>query len=251
MGLSIGRSSYVFLLLLLLTSFRKVEGDGSDGAELFKRWDVSDPTAMICREGVKDDNVALDSNSTSDCNNPTSAIRLEYTLHKLAKYAKYQIFHKEDCEEEFDIGTEPVQGTVISLSPESNGEDDTATASVEFFPVIVSSSSWSSWWRSLTEKKQTVEFCIRVGLWTSPKSDAMEVNFRETIVSVTYYNSKDNYNKTKKNGRDVSSSDDTTVQRKEYVIERVSVTPKPLRSVTVNVMGSSSGTIEKTENDEL
>lgn len=232
--------------MLLLTSFREVEGDG---VELFKRWDISDPSAMICREGVKDDNVALDSNSTSDCKDPLSALRLEYTIHKLAKYTRYQILHN-DCEEEFDIGTEPVQGTVISVSSESNGEDDTATASVEFSPVIVSSSSWSSWWRSLTEKKQTVEFCLRVGLWTSPKSDAMEVNFRETIVSVTYYNSKDNYNKTKKNDRDVSSSDDTTDQRKEYVIERVSATPKPLRSVTVNVMGSSS-TVEKTENDEL
>jgi hypothetical protein len=203
---------------------------------------------MICREGVKDDNVALDSNSTSDCKNPLSALRLEHTLNKLSKYAKYQILHT-DCEEEFDIGTEPVQGTVISLSPESNGEDDTVTASVEFFPVIVSSSSWSSWW-SLTEKKQTVEFCLRFGVWTSPKSDAMEVNFRETIVSMTYYKSKDNYNKTKKNGRDLSSSDDRTVQRKEYVIDTVSATPKLLRSVYVSVMGSS-GSIEKTENDEL
>lgn len=245
---SIGHFSCAFLLLhmLLLTSFRKVEGDG---VELFKRWDISDPSAMICREGIKDDNVALDSNSTSDCKDPLSALRLEYTIHKLAKYAKYQILHN-DCEEEFDTGTELVQGTVIFLSPESNGEDDTATASVEFFPVIVSSSSWSSWWGSLTGKKQTVEFCLRVGLWTSPKSDAMEVNYRETIVSLTYYNSKDNYNRTKEKDRDVSSSDDTTVQRKEYVIERLSATPKPLRSITVTVMGSSS-TTEKTENDEL
>jgi hypothetical protein len=241
----------VHVLRMMLIIILRSQHKSSLLINFLKSFYISDPSAMICREGVKDDNAALDSNSTSDCKNPLSALRLEYTIHKLAKYAKYQILHN-DCEEEFDIGTEPVQGTVISLSPESNGEDDTATASVEFFPVIVSSSSssLSSWWRSLTEKKQTVEFCLRVGLWTSPKSDAMEVNFRETIVSVTYYYSKDNYNKTKKNGRDISSSGDTTVQRKEYAIERVSVTPKPLRSITVNVMGSS-GTIEKTDNDEL
>jgi len=267
MNILIRPSSCIFLLLLLLKSPLKGEG-----VDLVKRWEISDPRAIICEEGT--------------CNDPLSSIRLEYTINKQAKYAKYRIFEK-DCEEEFDDGTEPVRGTTpsgkeilnkdidpftaMSLSPESNEDDDTTTASAEFSPVIASLSSWSSWWKDIKKKmrddddpnsadKRTIEFCIRMSLWTSSKSDAMEVNFRETVVAVTYYDTKDKDNKTEEKDDDVSSSDDTNIQKLEFGVESVIVIPKPLRGVEVNIMGSSAtiGNTDKNrkgsdsiQNDEL
>jgi len=163
MTILIRPSSCIFLLLLLLGSPLKGEDD-----DLFvKRWEISDPRATICEEGTT-------------CTDSSSSVRLEYTIHELAKDAKFRIF-KKDCEEEFDDGTEPVRATttpsskeivnkdidpftVMSLSP--NEDDDSTTASVEFSPVIASLSLWSSWWKDVRKKilndddGRTIEFCI-------------------------------------------------------------------------------------------
>jgi len=244
MNILIRPSSFIFLLLLLLRS--PLKGEGND--LLVKRWEISDPRATICEEGT--------------CTDPSSSVRLEYTIHKQAKDAKFRIF-KKDCEEEFDDGTEPVRGTTpsskeivnkdidpftaMSLSP--NEDDDSTTASVEFSPVIASLSLWSlwsSWWKDAKKKilddddGRTKEFCIRMSLWTSSKSDAMEVNFRETVVAVTYYDTKDKDNMTKEKDDDVSPSDDTNTQKLESGVESVMVFPRPLRGVEVNVMGAST-----------
>jgi len=246
MNLSIQTSCYIFLLLLLLRSPVK----GNDHF-LTKRWDISDPRAIKCEEGT--------------CNDPSSSIRLEYTIHKQSKYAKYRIFEK-DCKEEFD--EEPVRGntpsgtetvdkdidpfTAMSFSPRSNDDDDTTTASVEFSPVIASLSSWSSWWKNIKKKMhdddpnnadgRTIEFCIRMSLWTSSESNAIQVNFRETDVAVTYYDTEDKDNKTEEKDYDVSSSDDTTFERWEFGVQSVTVTPRPLVGVSINIMGSSTFT---------
>jgi len=266
MNILIRPSSCIFLLLLLLRS--PLKGEGND--LLVKRWEISDPRATICEEGT--------------CTDSSSSVRLEYTIHKQAKDAKFRIF-KKDCEEEFDDGTEPVRGTtpsskeivnkdidpftVMSLSP--NEDDDSTTASVEFSPVIASFSLWSlwsSWWKDAKKKilddddGRTKEFCIRMSLWTSSKSDAMEVNFRETVVAVTYYDTKDKDNMTKEKDDDVSPSDDTNIQKLEFGIESVMLFPRPLRGVEVQMVGmgasSTVGKIDKNgkdsdsiQNDEL
>jgi len=140
----------------------------------------------------------------------------------------------------------------MSLSP--NEVDDSTTASVEFSPVIASLSLWSSWWKDIKQKMlddddgRTIEFCIRMSLWTSSKSDAMEVNFRETVVAVTYYDTKDKDNKTKGKDDDVSPSDDTNVQKLEVGVESVIVTPRPLRGVDINIMGASTNVINRDKN---
>jgi len=261
MNILIRPSSCIFLLLLLLRS--PLKGEGTD--LLVKRWEISDPRATICEEGT--------------CTDSSSSVRLEYTIHKQAKDAKFRIF-KKDCEEEFDDGTEPVRGTtpsskeivnkdidpftVMSLSP--NEDDDSTTASVEFSPVIASLSLWSSWWKDVRKKilndddGRTIEFCIRMSVWTSSKSDAIEVNLRETVVVVTYYDTKDKDNMTKEKDDDVSPSDDTNIQKLEFGIKSVMVIPRPLRGVEVNIMGASTtvGKIDKNgkdsdsiQNDEL
>mmetsp|Transcript_21821 Transcript_21821/g.24376 ORF Transcript_21821/g.24376 Transcript_21821/m.24376 type:complete len:266 (-) Transcript_21821:156-953(-) len=249
MNILIRPSSCIFLLLLLLKS--PLKGEGEDDDLFVKRWEISDPRATICEEGT--------------CTDPSSSIRLEYTIHKQAKDAKFRIF-KKDCEEEFDDGTEPVRGTTpsskeivnkdidpftaMSLSP--NEDDDSTTASVEFSPVIASLSLWSSWWKDAKKKilddddGRTKEFCIRMSLWTSSKSDAMEVNFRETVVAVTYYDTKDKDNMTKEKDDDVSPSDDTNIQKLEFGIESVMLFPRPLRGVEVQMVGmGASNTVGK------
>mmetsp|Transcript_19810 Transcript_19810/g.22859 ORF Transcript_19810/g.22859 Transcript_19810/m.22859 type:complete len:265 (-) Transcript_19810:149-943(-) len=252
MNILIRPSSCIFLLLLLLTSPLKGEDD-----DLFvKRWEISDPRATICEEGT--------------CTDPSSSIRLEYTIHKQAKDAKFRIF-KKDCEEEFDDGTEPVRATttplskeivnkdidpftVMSLSP--NEDDDSTTASVEFSPVIASLSLWSSWWKDVRKKilndddGRTIEFCIGMSVWTSSKSDAIEVNVRETNIALTFYDMKDNDNTTKEKDDDVSPSDDTNIQKLEFGIESVMLFPRPLRGVEVQMvgMGASSTAGKKGKN---
>jgi len=260
MNLLIRTSSCIFLLLILLRS--PLKGEGTD---LVKRWEISDPRATICEEGT--------------CTDSSSSLRLEYTIHEQSKHAKFRIF-KNDCEEGFDDGTEPVRATTpsgkeivnkdsdpftaMSLSP--NEDDDSTTASVEFSPVIASLSLWSSWWKDVKKKMlddddgRTIEFCIRMSLWTSSKSDAMEVNFRETVVAVTYYDTKEKDNKSKEKDDDVSPSDDTNIQKLKFGVESVIVIPRPLRGVDINIMGASTnvGKIDKNgkgsdsiQNDEL
>jgi len=262
MNILIRPSSCIFLLLLLLGSPLK----GEDTDLFVKRWEISDPRATICEEGT--------------CTDSSSSVRLEYTIHELAKDVKFRIL-KKDCEEEFDEGTEPVRSTTpsskeivnkdidpftVSLSP--NDDDDSTTASVEFSPVIASLSLWSSWWEDVKKKilndddGRAIEFCICMSVWTSSKSDAIEVNVRETNVAVTFYDTKDKDNMTKEKDDDVSPSDDTNIQKLEFGIESVMLFPRPLRGVEVKMVGmgasSTVGKIDKNgkdsdsiQNDEL
>jgi len=157
--------------------------------------------------------------------------------------------------------------TVMSLSPNED-DDDSTTASVEFSLVIASLSLWSSWWKDVSKKilndddGRTIEFCIGMSVWTSSKSDAIEVNVRETNVAVTFYDTKDKDNMTKDKDDDVSPSDDTNIQKLEFGIESVVLIPRPLRGVEVHMVGmGASSTVGKVgknghhsdsiQNDEL
>jgi len=85
-----------------------------------------------------------------------------------------------------------------------------------------------------------------MSVWTSSKSDAIEVNVRETNVALTFYDMKDNDNMTKEKDDDVSPSDDTNIQKLEFGIESVMLFPRPLRGVEVQMVGmGASSTVGK------
>ena len=253
--MEMGRN-FVFSFLILLSLLFS----GLEGGTLSERWEIVGPHAMKCPQSGSDtivkatEKTAQDSSSSSSiCSDPTSAIRLEYSISKLTKYgeAKYRI-KKKDCDEDFASGTEPVRGitsqnkdntkkgnepfSLMSLSSESDN-DGSITASVELSLANASSPSLLSWLWSKTKKVQddgnrTVEFCIRMSLWL-PQPGGDEVNFRESNVAVTL------------------------AQRRGIVIDSIMVNPKKLKTVKVNI-GSFSPTTGKqgegsdiNKNDEL
>lgn len=255
MALSFQRPWFSFLLILLpLCSLRQAVRADTD---LKNAWDIQGPIGKKCLVTGSDVDAAPTESDISStvCDDSSSAIRLEYTIHKNAKYPKYKIFQK-GCEEVFDIGTEPVRGsmspgednrTALVFSPASYN-DDTVTATLEILPTKDSLSS--PWWRRMsnTELKQhTVEFCIRMGLWLPPQAGNMEVNFRETNFVVTFNKTSDDDNdndKSEESDRDESS---------DYFVDSVTVNPKELVHIAVNLMGATASTVKgKIEkNDEL
>jgi len=235
--LSFRRRSWLpFLLKLLpLCSLQSIV----NGVDLKNAWDILDATSKKCLAEDDVDILPTDSavNSTV-CGDSSSVIRLDYTIHKAAKYPKYQIFQKE-CDEEFEAGTEPMRGIMspdednriaLSISPAS--DDETATASLEV--RVTNDSLSSSWWRRLsdTEKQQkTIEFCVRMGLWLPPAAGKIEVNFRETNVAVTF-------------NKKASSEHDS------YVVHSVALDPKGLIGIAVHLGSSTTGkTMVKDEKD--
>lgn len=258
MALSFQRPWFSFLLILLpLCSLRQAVHAETD---LKNAWDIQGPIGKKCLVTGSDVDAAVPAESdtiSTVCDDSSSAIRLEYTIHKNAKYPKYQIFQK-GCEEVFDIGTEPVRGTMspgednrtaLSFSPASYDHDE-VTATIEILPTKDSLSS--PWWRRLsnTELQQhTVEFCIRMGLWIPPQAGNMEVNFRETNFVVTF-------NKTSGDDNDDKSEESDRDESSDYVVDSVTVDPKPLIGISVSLMGATGATmkgdvVEEGKNDEL
>jgi len=198
-----------------------------NGVDLKNMWDIQGPNGKKCL-AVAD---AIDSIS---CDDSSSVIRLEYKIHEKAKYPKYQIFQKE-CQEYFEAGTEPIRGILspdednriaLSLTPTSDG-NDAQTASLEI--LLTEDSLSSSLWRRLSNMEQehkTIEFCVRMGLWLPPEAGNMEVNFRETNVSMKF---------TKK----------TTGEGNRYVFDSFVLNPKELVGISVNL-----GSTVKVKNDE-
>jgi hypothetical protein len=232
------RSRLSFLLkLLLLCSLQSIV----NGVDLKNLWDISDTTGKKCLAEDDVDILRTDSavNGTS-CDDSSSVIRLDYTIHKNAKYPKYKIFQKE-CDEEFEAGTEPMRGIMspdednmiaLSVSPASD-VDETVTASLEL--RVTNDSLSSSWWRRLSnteEQQKTIEFCVRMGLWLPPAAGRMEVNFRETNVAVTF-------------NKKANSEHDS------YAVHSVALEPKELIGVLVHVGSAATQvTTVKDEKDE-
>jgi len=215
------RQSWLHLLLPLCFLRNFVSAN-----DLKNIWDIQGPELKKCRNTGSDDD--------SICNHSSSAIRLDYIIHKRNKYAKYRIFQKE-CAEAFDAGTEPVRGSKmipgrdnlfsLTLSPPTGDEDDKILASLEIRPT--DDALTPSWWQRLTSnanQEQTIEFCIRMGLWLPPEAGGMEVNFRETNIALQYI---------KQDNGD------------GYVFNDSLIDPKVPRSVTVKL--SASRSIEKEE----
>uniref|UniRef100_A0A7S0XK33 Uncharacterized protein n=1 Tax=Pseudo-nitzschia delicatissima TaxID=44447 RepID=A0A7S0XK33_9STRA len=198
--------------------------------DLKNKWDIQGPEAKICGATV--------------CDNSSSVIRLDYTIHKNAQFPKSRIFQK-GCKEEFEAGTEPVLGGVspdednridLTKSAASDGLD-TVTASLDI--RLTEDSLKSSWWQKFAyseNQQKTVEFCIRMGLWLPPQAGKVEVNFRETNIAVIL-------------DKKESSSD-----RDGYAVSSVVLDPIELVSIEVNLMGSASGIEDSTvgvDKDEL
>lgn len=195
---------------------------------LQRLWDIQGPEGKICRS--ESDNDVLSSEGEIDttmCENSSSIIRLEYSIHKNAKYPKYRIFRK-DCEEEFEAGTETILG---SMSPDedkrmnvsthaSSLDEEHVTASLEI--LLAEGSLMKSWWQRLTfyvYQEKTVEFCVRMGLWLPPQAGKTEVNFRETNIALTL-------------GKEEGAEQDS------YTVKNVAVHPKDLVGVEVNLFGA-------------
>lgn len=199
---------------------------------LFKKWDIRDPLGRKCDEGT--------------CNHDVSDIRLEYTISHLAKYPRYRILRK-DCEEVFDDGEEPIRDSspegvkvvnnyaVMSTSRKLNDDEQSAISSAEFLIAVDSFSSWSSWLSDITKNRRTLEFCVRFSLWTSSKSDAIEVNFRDINVDVTLLDKKTKDTRQKDNDNDASS-----ITKSGFVVNDVKLVPLELIGVEVNILGASS-----------
>lgn len=210
--------SFLFSALALYSWQTVVDADES-AAGLQSRWDIAGPDGRTC---------LAEGDSNKICDDASSVIRLDYTINKDVKNAKYQIFQK-NCEVKFDAGTSPIEGTVsldndnyaaISIPPPSN-DNATVTASIE----IRAQQEYllSPWWRRMsgTEKEQqSIEFCIKMSLWLPPDAGDMMVNFRETNVIVSFE---------RKEG----------VDSEEYVVNGVVLEPKPLKTVTVDFGVSS------------
>jgi len=210
-----------------------------NGADLKNAWDIIGPNGKKCLpEGDVGSLLTGSAINSTICDDSSSAIRLNYTIHKNAKYAKYKIFQKE-CQEEFEVGTEPIQGIMppdedskiaLSLSPSTDGYD-TIAASFEIRPTKDYLSS--PWWRRLsnTEKQQlTIEFCVRMGLWLPPEAGQIEVNFRETNVVVSF-------------NKESSGEGDG------YIVNSVELNAKELVGIKINLMGSTGAAIVKDEKD--
>lgn len=190
---SFRRRSWLFVVSIILfcCSLRC----RADPGQLESLWNIQDPEAKICRARGELDNLPPNSTITSKiCDNRSSVIQMEYTIHQNAKFPKYKIFQK-DCQAEFEDGTEQVKS---SVSPDEDGRFDLAktagssggdsvTASLEI--LLAEGSLKTSWWQLLTfseREPQTIEFCIHMGLWLPPQAGKMEVNFRDTNVAVTF-----------------------------------------------------------------
>jgi len=190
-NLSIGRRLCLCFNLLSLLSLRFVVVDG----DMRNTWNIEGPDGKKCLAEGDVDNVSSPDIPVNDtvCESESSVIRLNYTIGKTVEYPKYQIFQK-DCKEVFVAGTEPIQGimspdddntTALSMSPSLDGHDN-KIASLE---LRLTKASLPSFWKALAQRLsntgQTVEFCIRMGLWLDLGQEKMEVNFRETNVVLT------------------------------------------------------------------
>lgn len=227
--LSLRRRSWLSFLFCFLQHLYSRDSF-ANGFDLRKLWDIQGPDGKKCLTQAEVDIVPTGGaiNSTV-CEDSASIARLDYTIHKNAKYPKYQIFQKE-CKEEFTAGTEPIRGTkspdednkiALSVSPASD-DVDTVTASLEI--LLTEDSLTSSWWRQLTnteKQQQTIQFCVRMGLWLPPEAGKMEVNFRETNVAVIL---------------DKTASG----EHGGYVVNGVVLDAKELAQISVQVAGSST-----------
>lgn len=222
-----------------------------DATDLLRRnqWDIINPTGKKCLAKIDAKDVtfgSIDPNSTA-CEDSSSALRMEYKIHKNIKYPKYELFRK-DCEERYETGTEPVRGSAspdennlssLSLSSESDNDDIVATASIEI--LIIKDNLPSSWWDRLTNSKKrqhTVEFCVRMGTWLPPEIN-MEVNFRQTNIIVTF---------------NITESDNDDGD--EIVVDSFELNTLDLVAIKINLAGAKpkevddgADTIDK--NDEL
>jgi hypothetical protein len=196
-----------------------------NGVDLKNVWDIQGPNGKKCLAvGEADFSPVADAIDSISCDDSSSVIRLEYKIHEKAKYPKYQIFQKE-CQEYFEAGTEPIRGILapdednrvaLSLTPTSDG-NDALTASLEILLTEVSLSS--SLWRRLSnmeKEHQTIEFCVRMGLWLPPEAGNMEVNFRETNVSMKF-------------------NKQTSGEGNRYVFDSFVLNPKELVRISVNL----------------
>eukprot|EP00536_Pseudo-nitzschia_multiseries_P003313 jgi/Psemu1/301875/fgenesh1_kg.50_\ len=234
----------VAILVVSLCSLKCAASDNNSGSSLENLWDIINPIGKKCLVGndAKEDQSSNDDTHSTVCEDASSAIRMEYKIHKNAKYPKYQLYQKE-CGERFEIGTEPVRGTTspdtdhripLSMSPGLDGEDF-VTASIELLPNKDYLSP--SWFQRLTstEKQQlTVEFCVRMSLWTAPDRGNVEVNFRDTNVVITFNTTATNNND---NGRDI-------------VVDSFELEQKKLLSAHIEIKGSSAKVVSE-EKDEV
>ena len=213
----------LFFSSLSICSLRCAANNG-----LEKLWDIQGPEGKICRSERDNDVPSSEGEiETATCDNSSSIIRLDYTIHKNAKYPMYRIYRK-DCQEEFEAGTEIVFGSIspdedkrMNLSTSASPDDnDHVTASLEI--LLAEGSLTKSWWERLTfyvYQEKTVDFCVRTGLWLPPQAGKTEVNFRETNIAVTF-------------GKEEGAEQD------DYTVKSVSVNPKDLVGIEVNLFGA-------------
>mmetsp|Transcript_764 Transcript_764/g.1607 ORF Transcript_764/g.1607 Transcript_764/m.1607 type:complete len:260 (+) Transcript_764:101-880(+) len=228
-----------FIVLLVSACLLKCEAADNDAAPRpAHRWDLVDPVGKKCL--LRSDS-KVDQSDGVTCKYASAAIRMEYMIHKSAKYSKYQIFRKE-CEERYEPGTEPVRGTIspekdhtipMSLSPEVD-DNDIVTASLELLPnKDYFAPSWFQRFTGTEKQQHTVDFCIRMSLWTAPEEGNVEVNFRETDVMI-------NLNTTTSDSADGGN----------VVVDSFELEYKELRSVTVTFNGMTQGAVEGRKEDE-
>ncbi|KAG7343413.1 hypothetical protein IV203_021358 [Nitzschia inconspicua] len=170
------------------------------------------------------------------------SFRLQYLISNQAKHAQYKLF-QQDCQEIFAEGTQITQGNgdaivaaeqgavapayTMSTFPNPSGHGQiasvdiaiTSTATVaKTVPLSSLSDGILSWLYSWipgnnNNNRHAIVFCIRMGLSLPPEVGGMEVNFRETNVKVTL-------------GNDVST------------IHSVDLEPRPVNSLTVQILGT-------------
>jgi hypothetical protein len=211
-------------------------------ASLEDTWKIDGPRAKIKISPVNNDNNAAEKNSDSKllpcdtCRSP-QAFQLEYSISNKVKLARYKVFQL-DCNNEFEVGTELVQGTGDIIEKEGSGPfytmdissnplDDSQIASVELVPTIAASTNETSARSYLMDlysvisaylfgddvaHTTTVRFCIRMGLFLPPEAGGMEVNFRETNVIVTL--------------------------REDLSVQHVELEARPMNPVTVHIAGA-------------
>ncbi|KAL3915519.1 MAG: hypothetical protein SGILL_005614 [Bacillariaceae sp.] len=212
---------YIITLALLLRQAH---------ADLAERWKIDRRGSKIPQDGS------------------ASSFQLEYTVSDKVQFARYKIFQK-GCKEEFGVSEgertvqAPVKGSgevagdpekkhrALQLTPDKDSSNDDQIASVTFTiaapseEAADSTPSYSisdlvSTVMSYFSDEITIEFCIRVGLWTPPEAGDMEVNFRETDVAVS-----------------IKSADKSVV--------KVDLEDCPMNEIDVRIFGQSASKIEK------
>mmetsp|Transcript_22527 Transcript_22527/g.53204 ORF Transcript_22527/g.53204 Transcript_22527/m.53204 type:complete len:334 (+) Transcript_22527:86-1087(+) len=268
LSLSLSLSSSFFLFVLICSTAIVHFRDGFVMAGLGEMWRIEDPMAVLLSPAGENPPATSDGTET-DGTGKEMSFQLEYTISSTPKYARYRIL-KKNCREYYKPGQEPViaKAPVAQQQQQQSVEDgdtkDHTRGQIMYIPTIEPSET-NSQDQKVTAKfvakvpprissddDDTVEFCVRIGVFLPPQAGEMEVNFRETNVKMSFENIDED---SEKDAIGTSSSESPSsatmdmiwsyvdyfvslVSQRKVRLKDVTVEPCPLREVDIKLFGN-------------